>query len=136
MGGSSCIDKYFVSKSKLFRLQYRHLIQQNLFTTANLYLLIRFRICNAFYKKANFLKRNLKENLSWLTGCVDLVLTIADISLTDQNSLEFIQNLKSGESTGHIPTIILSADAKVPSIKRAVEDRMKKGECLADIWNY
>jgi CheY-like chemotaxis protein len=78
----------------------------------------------------------LKENLSWLTGCVDLVLTIADISLTDQNSLEFIQNLKSGESTGHIPTIILSADAKVPSIKRAVEDRMKKGECLADIWNY
>ncbi|NNG68196.1 response regulator [Caldanaerobacter subterraneus] len=48
-------------------------------------------------------------------------LIIVDINLPDQNGFEFIRNLKSEEKYRHIPVIILSAEATVPSIKRAVE---------------
>ncbi|WP_278429398.1 response regulator, partial [Caldanaerobacter subterraneus] len=46
---------------------------------------------------------------------------MADINLPDQNGFEFIRNLKSEEKYRHIPVIILSIDATVPSIRRAVE---------------
>jgi len=48
-------------------------------------------------------------------------LIIVDINLPDQNGFEFIRNLKSEEKYRHIPVIILSIDATVPSIRRAVE---------------
>jgi len=61
-------------------------------------------------------------------------LIIVDINLPDQNGFEFIRNLKSEEKYRHIPVIILSIDATVPSIRRAVEagavDYLVNPSCL------
>ena len=60
---------------------------------SNLHLLVHFRYATLFIKGKVFVEEFEREPK--LTDCVDSILTIANINLSDQNSFEFIQNLKS-----------------------------------------